>query len=80
MTIVMTILASDNARNRRRAKRAAEREKKLTSKPVGRVQKAVNLSKVTMRGKPNSQQGGCCLPSVAIYLAGYRNTKSITAR
>lgn len=30
MTIVMTILADDNARNRRRAKRAAQREAQTT--------------------------------------------------
>lgn len=43
MTIVMTILASDNARNRRRAKRAAEREQaaKQCMPHLSRIEKAV---------------------------------------
>ncbi|MGC0798983.1 hypothetical protein WKH50_03435 [Pantoea agglomerans] len=41
MTIVMTILASDNARNRRRAKRAAEREQVAGQQHISRIEKAV---------------------------------------
>lgn len=41
MTIVMTILASDNARNRRRAKRAAEREQVAGPQHISRIEKAV---------------------------------------
>lgn len=40
MTIVMTILASDNARNRRRAKRAAERELVAGPQHISRIEKA----------------------------------------
>lgn len=40
MTIVMTILASDNARNRRRAKRAAEREQVAGPQHISRIEKA----------------------------------------
>lgn len=40
MTIVMTILASDNARNRRRAKRAAEREQVAGTQHISRIEKA----------------------------------------
>lgn len=42
MTIVMTILASDNARNRRRAKRAAEREQTAEPEHISRIEKAVS--------------------------------------
>ena len=42
MTIVMTILASDNARNRRRAKRAAERERVAEQQHISRIEKAIN--------------------------------------
>ncbi|MFB4412728.1 hypothetical protein [Pantoea sp. ANP04] len=42
MTIVMTILASDNSRNRRRAKRAAEREHVAGQKHISRIEKAVS--------------------------------------
>lgn len=40
MTIVMTILASDNARNRRRAKRAAERAQVVGQQHISRIEKA----------------------------------------
>lgn len=40
MTIVMTILASDNARNRRRAKRASEREQVAGKQHISRIEKA----------------------------------------
>ncbi|WP_336999387.1 hypothetical protein [Pantoea agglomerans] len=40
MTIVMTILASDNARNRRRAKRAVEREQVTGPQHISRIEKA----------------------------------------
>lgn len=40
MTIVMTILASDNARNRRRIKRAAERALAVSQSHLSRIEKA----------------------------------------
>lgn len=49
MTIVMTILASDNARNRRRAKRAAEREQVAGPQHISRIEKA--CSSPSLRGK-----------------------------
>ncbi|GAA0472089.1 hypothetical protein GCM10009413_05080 [Tatumella punctata] len=68
MTIVMTILASDNARNRRRAKRAAEREKKFTFNHVDRVERALKAPNWRNRPELVSQ----CMPDVAIYSAGHR--------
>ena len=80
MTIVMTILASDNARNRRRAKRAAERDLKQTVTGCSdRVLKAVSAP--SMRSKPQPSADNLCLGDVAIYSAGFRKkTDSVTAR
>ena len=69
MTIVMTILASDNARNRRRAKRAAERALASGQQRISRIEKA--CSSPSLRGQKTS--GSSCLPEVAIYSAGFRN-------
>jgi len=77
MTIVMTILASDNARNRRRAKRAAEREQVAGQQHISRIEKAVISPSLRDRHESTSQ----CLPEIAIFAARYRNSKDIvTAR
>ncbi|WP_192072859.1 hypothetical protein IFU33_07650 [Pantoea agglomerans] len=77
MTIVLTILASDNARNRRRAKRAAEREQIAGPKHISRIQKACSSPSLRDRHESTSQ----CLPEVAFYQAGFRKIiKSVTAR
>lgn len=77
MTIVMTILASDNARNRRRAKRADEREQVAGTQHISRIEKAVISPSLRERHESTSQ----CLPEIAIFAAGYRNSKDIvTAR
>lgn len=52
MTIVMTILASDNARNRRRAKRAAEREQVTGNQHISRIEKAVISPSLRDRKQP----------------------------
>ena len=66
MTLVITILASDNARNRRRAKRAAERE---ANRPVAvcrdRVEQALRAP--NWRIKAESESGASCLPEVDLY-------------
>lgn len=73
MTIVMTILAGDNARNRRRAKRAAEREaKNVVAGCRDRVQQA--LRSPNWR-EPKEAVSGVCLPQVAIYSAGHRTVR-----
>lgn len=51
MTIVMTILASDNARNRRRAKRAAEREQVAGQQHISRIEKACSSPSLRNRKK-----------------------------
>lgn len=71
MTIVMTILASDNARNRRRAKRAAEREMVAGPKHISRIEKACSSPSLRDRHESTSQ----CLPEIAIFAAGYRNVR-----
>ncbi|KAF6676836.1 hypothetical protein HFD87_10200 [Pantoea sp. EKM21T] len=77
MTIVMTILASDNARNRRRAKRAAEREQVAGTQHISRIEKAVISPSLRDRHESTSQ----CLPEIAIFAASYRNSKDmVTAR
>jgi hypothetical protein len=74
----MTILASDNARNRRRAKRAAEREQaaKQCMPHLSRIEKAVISPSLRDRHESTS----VCLPEIAIFNAGYRKSESITAR
>lgn len=78
MPIIITRPASDNARNRRRAKRAAEYEKKRTVTGCrDRVARAI--SGPTLRCK-QIDSGAQCLPDVALYAAGYRKSNSVTAR
>lgn len=91
MTLVITILASDNARNRRRARREALREqanadaslsRKITVIASGcsslKVARAINGPSVR---DVKEESGAMCLPDVAMYAAGYRKaTESVTAR
>lgn len=78
MTVVITRPASDNARNRRRAKRAAEYEKKRTVTGCrDRVEQAIKAP--NWRCKP-TDSGAQCLPDVALYAAGYRKSNNVTAR
>jgi len=76
MTIVMTILASDNARNRRRAKRATEREQVAAPKHISRIEKAC----ISPSLRDRHEGGAVCLPEVALYNAGNRKSNSVTAR
>ena len=73
MTIVMTILASDNARNRRRAKRSAEREQaaKQCMPHLSRIEKAVISPSLRDRHESTS----VCLPDVSLYQAGHRKVR-----
>jgi hypothetical protein len=73
MTIVMTILADDNARNRRRAKRAAAREAAMTVTGCkNRVEQALRAPNWR---EPKEESGGACLPQVALYAAGNRTVR-----
>jgi hypothetical protein len=69
----MTILASDNARNRRRIKRAAERALAVSQSHLSRIEKACCSPSLRDRHESTSQ----CLPEVAKYLAGYREQKDL---
>lgn len=71
MTIVMTILASDNARNRRRAKRAAKRAQAAGPKHISRIQKACSSPSLRDRHESTS----VCLPEIALFNAGYRKQR-----
>jgi len=76
MTIVMTILASDNARNRRRAKRASEREQVAGPQHISRIEKACSSPSLRDRHESTS----VCLPEIALFNAGYRKSETVTAR
>ena len=76
MTIVMTILASDNSRNRRRAKRAAEREQVAGQQHITRIEKA--CSSPSLRDRHESMS--VCMPEIALFNAGYRKSETVTAR
>lgn len=79
MTIVYTYAASDNSRNRRKARRAAQRQLETVSakQPVSRVMKAC-MGVPARHSKQSS--GSMCLPEVALYRAGHRKSDNITAR
>ncbi|EEZ2438779.1 hypothetical protein HJZ45_000034 [Escherichia coli] len=90
MTVVITYLADDNARNRRRARRQAQREqamkeqrlaRKIALKLSGcvRADKAASLGSLRYK-KADECSGSICLPNVAVYAAGYRKSKQLTAR
>ena len=87
MAVVITYLADDNARNRRRARRQAQREqamqeqRKIALKLSGcvRADKAASLGSLRCK-KADECSGSICLPNVAIYAAGYRKSKQLTAR
>lgn len=88
MTVVITILADDNARNRRRKRRAEQRAQNEAHARLARkiavagsgcslnVARATSLPGV----REKSQGGAMCIPQVAIFAAGYRKSKQITAR
>lgn len=86
--IIVTYLADDNARNRRRARRQAQREQAMQDASLARrvanstcstrVTKAVLLAEISRTKYENS--GSTCLPDVALYAAGHRKSKGITAR
>ena len=86
--IIVTYLADDNARNRRRARRQAQREQAMQDASLARrvanstcntrVSKAISLAENSRTKCENS--GSTCLPDVALYSAGYRQSKDITAR
>lgn len=89
MTVVITILADDNARNRRRARRQAQREqaqqdaslaRRIEQKLSGCVRADRATSLVALRDKKPDEGGCVCLPDVALYSAGHRNSKQVTAR
>lgn len=83
MTIVVTYLASDTAKNRRRARRSALREeinadgrlaRKIAVAGTGcslTVSRAINSP--SLRSKHES--GSACLPEVALYQAGHRTVR-----
>lgn len=78
MTIVMTILADDNARNRRRAKRAAQREAQTTVTGCrDRVEQALHAPNWR---EPKEVSGSACLPQVGLFAAGHRKSENLTAR
>jgi len=89
MTVVVTILASDNARNRRRARRAAQQEQKQADARLARkiaVASAgcsLNVARATSAPslREKYESGSACLPDVEKFAAGYRKSKDIvTAR
>lgn len=89
MTVVITYLASDNARNRRRARRAEaqsqiDADARLARKiAVAGSGCSLNVARATSAPslREKYEGGSACLPDVAKYAAGYRKSKDIvTAR
>ncbi|MDV5713851.1 hypothetical protein ACSTDE_05580 [Enterobacter hormaechei] len=85
--IIVTYLADDNARNRRRARRQAQREQAMQDASLARrvanstcstrVTKAISLAGTRQK---EVEGGAVCLPEVALYAAGHRTSKQVTAR
>lgn len=85
--IIVTYLADDNARNRRRARRQAQREQAMQDASLARrvanstcstrVTKAISLAGTRQK---KVEGGAVCLPEVALFAAGHRKSKQITAR
>ncbi len=75
MTVVYTYAASDNSRNRRKARRAALRGVETASckQSVSRVMKA--CISVPVRSKEQASADNICLPQIAIFAAGHRSDK-----
>lgn len=80
--IIVTYLADDNARNRRRARRKAQREQAMQDASLARrvanstcgtrVSKAISLAGTRQK---EVEGGAVCLPEVALFAAGHRNTR-----
>lgn len=85
--IIVTYLADDNARNRRRARRQAQREQAMQDASLARrvanstcstrVTKAISLSGTRQK---EVEGGAVCLPEVALFAAGHRKSNNVTAR
>lgn len=85
--IIVTYLADDNARNRRRARRQAQREQAMQDASLARrvanstcstrVTKAISLAGTRQK---EVEGGAVCLPEVAMFAAGHRTSKQVTAR
>lgn len=85
--IIVTYLADDNARNRRRARRQAQREQAMQDASLARrvanstcstrVTKAISLAGTRQK---EVEGGAVCLPEVALYAAGHRKSNNVTAR
>lgn len=85
--IIVTYLADDNARKRRRARRNAQREQAMQDASLARrvanstcstrVTKAISLSGTRQKVV---EGGAVCLPEVALFAAGHRKSKQVTAR
>lgn len=85
--IIVTYLADDNARNRRRARRQAQREQAMQDASLARrvanstcstrVTKAISLAGTRQK---EVEGGAVCLPEVAMFAVGHRTSKQVTAR
>lgn len=85
--IIVTYLADDNARNRRRARRQAQRDQAMQDASLARrvanstcstrVSKAISLAGTRQK---EVEGGSVCLPEVALFAAGHRKSNNVTAR
>lgn len=81
MTVVYTYAATENARSRRKARRAGLQPVKTVTKRCDRVAKALTLiDGPAAPRQPQEDCGAMCLPQVALYAAGHRKTTNVTAR
>ncbi|HCR0070225.1 TPA: hypothetical protein ACM2XI_004708 [Enterobacter hormaechei] len=86
----MTNLIAANSVTRRYLKRgdlmakrraeAAQNAAQDKPKRMGRVEKAIQTATTLSVFGKEEAAGSSCLPEVAIFAAGYRNSKQVTAR
>ncbi|QKJ88054.1 hypothetical protein PMPD1_3122 [Paramixta manurensis] len=82
MTIVITYLAKDNAKNRKYKKTGEFFAKKDADRAMAKkIAKAwAKLTHVDLPKQHENYSGPICLPEVAIFRAGHRKSNSVTAR
>lgn len=76
MTVVYTYAATENARSRRKARRAGLQPVAAVTKRCDRVAKAITMIDGPAAPRPVQEDcGAMCLPQVALYNAGHRKTR-----
>lgn len=82
MTIIIVKPATENAKSRKYQKTKAFFAKKDADRELARkINKAwAKLTRAELPRRKEEYRGSCCLPEVAKFAAGYRQSVNITAK